>query len=178
MDNPNAVTTSPSGSTPAEAKAFLDAHPEIEAQWTMVGDGPDVAALRQLAESDRRLTIKPFLTGEALNREFEAADFLINPRDASWSGARYSFPSKLFDYMTRGLPILSTRLPGIPPEYFECFLPLDDGDDQSFATSLDRALSVDQSEIAKRVAAGEFLLRTEKSAEAVGARVLKALAAC
>lgn len=31
MDNPNAVATSPSGSTPAEAKAFLDAHPEIEA---------------------------------------------------------------------------------------------------------------------------------------------------
>lgn len=31
MDNLNAVTTSPSGSTPAEAKAFLDAHPEIEA---------------------------------------------------------------------------------------------------------------------------------------------------
>ncbi|MDX8496661.1 glutamine synthetase family protein [Mesorhizobium sp. VK22B] len=31
MDNPNAVTTSPSGSTPAEAKAFLDAHPDIEA---------------------------------------------------------------------------------------------------------------------------------------------------
>ncbi|TGS69459.1 glutamine synthetase [Mesorhizobium sp. M3A.F.Ca.ET.201.01.1.1] len=30
MDNPNAVAISPSGSTPAEAKAFLDAHPEIE----------------------------------------------------------------------------------------------------------------------------------------------------
>jgi glutamine synthetase len=31
MDNPTALTTSPSGSTPAEAKAFLDTHPEIEA---------------------------------------------------------------------------------------------------------------------------------------------------
>ncbi|CDX26791.1 gamma-Glu-putrescine synthase [Mesorhizobium sp. ORS 3324] len=31
MDNPNAVTTSPSGSTPAEAKAFLETHPDIEA---------------------------------------------------------------------------------------------------------------------------------------------------
>jgi len=31
MDNPSTVATSPSGSTPAEAKAFLDAHPEIEA---------------------------------------------------------------------------------------------------------------------------------------------------
>ncbi|WP_224545333.1 glutamine synthetase family protein [Mesorhizobium sp. CA16] len=31
MDNLNAATTSPSGSAPAEAKAFLDAHPEIEA---------------------------------------------------------------------------------------------------------------------------------------------------
>lgn len=31
MDHPNAMMTSPSGSTSAEAQAFLDAHPEIEA---------------------------------------------------------------------------------------------------------------------------------------------------
>ncbi|AZO20382.1 glutamine synthetase [Mesorhizobium sp. M1E.F.Ca.ET.045.02.1.1] len=31
MDNPSTVATSPSGSTPAEAKAFLDTHPDIEA---------------------------------------------------------------------------------------------------------------------------------------------------
>ncbi|RWF86196.1 MAG: glutamine synthetase, partial [Mesorhizobium sp.] len=31
MDNPSTVVTSPSGSTPAEAKAFLAAHPDIEA---------------------------------------------------------------------------------------------------------------------------------------------------
>lgn len=31
MDNPSTVATSPSGSTHTEAKAFLDAHPEIEA---------------------------------------------------------------------------------------------------------------------------------------------------
>jgi hypothetical protein len=153
-------------------------HPEIEAQWTMVGDGPDAASLRQLSERDGRLTIKPFLTGEALNREFEAADFLVNPRDTFWDGARYSFPSKLLDYMTRSLPILSTRLPGIPPEYFECFFPLDDSDDRLFAASLNQALTADQSEIARRVAAGGRLLRNEKSAKAVGARVLEALRTC
>jgi len=30
---------------------------------------------------------------------------------------RYSFPSKLIEYMASATPVLTTRLPGIPPEY-------------------------------------------------------------
>ena len=32
---------------------------------------------------------------------------------------RYSFPSKLLEYMGTGVPVLTTRLPGIPGEYYE-----------------------------------------------------------
>jgi glycosyltransferase involved in cell wall biosynthesis len=152
--------------------------PELNVDLVLVGGGPDLEELQQLAAEDQRIAIKPFMVGESLQREFEAADFLINPRDTLWEGARYSFPSKLFDYMTRGLPVLSTSMPGIPPEYFECFFALDDRDTELFAASLVRALTASREEIETRVAAGERLLTNQKSAKATGARILEALSSC
>ncbi|WP_168734523.1 glycosyltransferase [Ollibium composti] len=151
------------------------ARPDLDAELVLVGGGPDLEALQQLATQDMRIKIKPFVVGEALQREFDAADFLINPRDPQWMGAQFSFPSKLFDYMTRKLPILSTRMPGIPPEYFNCFFALDEQDEIALATSLEKALAAGSSEIEARIAAGERLLSTDKSAKVVGARILKAL---
>src|SRR5690606_10512282 len=86
------------------------ARPEIDATLTFVGGGPDAEGLHALALEDPRIVIKPFVTGEAFEREFEDADFLLNPRDTTWKGGDFSFPSKLFDYMERGRPIHSTRM--------------------------------------------------------------------
>lgn len=151
---------------------------ELDVELVLVGGGPDLAELQQLAAEDQRVDLKPFMVGAPLQREFEAADFLINPRDTQWEGAKYSFPSKLFDYMTRGLPILSTSMPGIPPEYFECFFALDDRNMELFAASLMRALNASREEIESRVALGERLLTNQKSSKATGARILEALLSC
>jgi glycosyltransferase involved in cell wall biosynthesis len=152
--------------------------PELDAELVLVGGGPDEDELQALSKKDKRLEIKPFMIGKQLEREIEAADFLINPRDTHWEGAKYSFPSKLFDYMARGLPILSTSMPSIPSEYFQCFFAVDDRDADLLAASLKRALTVSREEIETRIAAGERLLKTQKSAKAVGARVLEALSSC
>lgn len=151
---------------------------EFDVELVFVGGGPDLDEMEQLAAEDQRIVIKPFMVGDALQREFENTDFLINPRDTQWDGARYSFPSKLFDYMTRGLPVLSTLMPSIPPEYFECFFALDDGDTERFAASLMRALTASREEIETRIAVGQRLLSNQKSAKATGARILKALSSC
>lgn len=47
------------------------------------------------------------------------ADLLINPREANEKYTRYSFPSKLFEYMSSGNKILCFKLPGIPSDYFQ-----------------------------------------------------------
>ncbi|HKW01835.1 MAG TPA: glycosyltransferase [Vicinamibacterales bacterium] len=127
-------------------RAFAEAFHRsgVDASLVFVGGGEDGERLQSLAAVDPRIEVKPFMTGDAFAREVDRADFLLNPRDPSWPGTPYSFPSKLLEYLTTGKPIISTRLPGIPDEYFGVFRQVDLGDQPSFETSLSRALAADQ----------------------------------
>lgn len=54
------------------------------------------------------------------------ATVLINPRLPGDEYTKYSFPSKIMEYMSTGRPVIMYRLPGIPNDYFEhCFVPAD-----------------------------------------------------
>lgn len=46
---------------------------------------------------------------------------LVNPRFSNQEFTRYSFPSKLMEYLNSEVPILTTKLPGIPKSYYEYF---------------------------------------------------------
>jgi glycosyltransferase involved in cell wall biosynthesis len=46
------------------------------------------------------------------------ARILINPRPIDEEFTKNSFPSKILEYMTSGTPVLTTKLPGIPDDYF------------------------------------------------------------
>lgn len=46
------------------------------------------------------------------------ATLLINARNVNDEFTKYSFPSKTIEYMASGTPLLTTRLAGIPEEYF------------------------------------------------------------
>lgn len=53
---------------------------------------------------------------EVINRQ-KNATILINPRPLNLEFNRYSFPSKTIEYMASGVPVLTTKLEGIPSEY-------------------------------------------------------------
>jgi glycosyltransferase involved in cell wall biosynthesis len=116
----------------------------IEASIVFMGGGEDAEALRALASVDRRIQVTGFATGASFDDEIARADFMLNARDPAWSGAAYSFPWKVFDYLTTGKPIVSTRLSGLPDEYFAVFRTVDMSDQASFEASLRRALSPDR----------------------------------
>jgi glycosyltransferase involved in cell wall biosynthesis len=46
-------------------------------------------------------------------------DLLVNPRPIGGVYTKYSFPSKLVEYMSAGIPVLTTKLPSIPLDYNE-----------------------------------------------------------
>lgn len=61
--------------------------------------------------------------GPMANKEVTDAEIramvLINPRPTTDEYTKYSFPSKTLEYMASGTYTLTTRLSGIPSEYFE-----------------------------------------------------------
>ena len=52
--------------------------------------------------------------------------FMINPRNSIGEYTKYSFPSKTLDYMISGRPVIMYKLHGIPSEYNEHLIYIDD----------------------------------------------------
>ena len=52
-----------------------------------------------------------------LKRELEAT-ILVNPRKNQGEYTKYSFPSKVLEYMSTGTTILMNKLDGIPNDYY------------------------------------------------------------
>jgi len=61
---------------------------------------------------------------EVLEKEIQAT-ILVNPRKNEGEYTKYSFPSKILEYMATGTTILMNKLDGIPYEYYENVLLFD-----------------------------------------------------
>lgn len=89
----------------------------IPIQLDLFGKGELVSHIKTLAASDTRIRYGGSLPPADLANHLRKAHLLVNPRPSNQSFVRHSFPSKVIEYMALGVPVLSTRLPGIPDEY-------------------------------------------------------------
>ena len=76
----------------------------------------------------------------------KTSDFLINPRYSNEEYTKYSFPSKIMEYLASGTPVISTRLKGIPEEYFNYILPIEEESVEGVLSVMEKAfrLSLDE----------------------------------
>lgn len=99
-----------------DAMKLLDDNYEL---W-LTGNGNAVDLIKERAEQDSRIKFYGYLPSrqDLLNKQ-ASATMLISPRRDSEEGSKYCFPSKLFEYMVSGNPVISCYLDGIPKEYHE-----------------------------------------------------------
>lgn len=81
------------------------------------GDGPLRSVVEEASHNNRKI----IYYGRVSNAEMLAiqgkADLLVCPRKKDDFTTKYTFPSKVLEYICSGVPVLSNRLPGIPDEY-------------------------------------------------------------
>lgn len=85
----------------------------------LYGQGDAVEYIRELAQKNKKIKymgVKP--NTEVITAEKKAV-LLVNPRPTTEEFTLYSFPSKTMEYMLTGTPVLMTKLPGMPKEYYE-----------------------------------------------------------
>lgn len=85
----------------------------------LIGDGPLLPALRQMASNHPYLVIRGSLPNCDVLKRQKQASILVNPRRGEQAFTKYSFPSKTIEYLASGTPMIGYKLPGIPDEYFE-----------------------------------------------------------
>ena len=138
--------------------------PDVELRLWFFGRGDMVDEILSYTKEDQRIQYfgnKP--RNEVLEYELKAL-LLVNPRPSSEEFTKYSFPSKNMEYMASGTPLLTTKLPGMPEEYYDYVYLFDDETVEGMAKTLDRILSLPKEELhAKGAAAKEFVLREKNN---------------
>ena len=91
--------------------------PYLDAQLDIYGSMPDVELGHDLLDS--RIIYHGKTENSIIAKAENESFLLINPRPTSEEYTKYSFPSKVMEYMASGTPMVTTKLAGIPKEYFE-----------------------------------------------------------
>lgn len=122
------------------------------------GDGDDRKHVETISAAHSQVKFLGQLDrSEVLNYQRQAK-LLINPRDNESAFTKFSFPSKVIEYMSSGTPVLMYELDGIPDEYYEfCFVvPL--GDNGLKDKLLEVSRLSDEALLAKGRSAKRFIL--------------------
>jgi glycosyltransferase involved in cell wall biosynthesis len=77
---------------------------------------------------DKRIIYNGFLLPHELSSQLSKSSLLLNIRNSSEEFTKLSFPSKIIDYMSTGVPVLTTKLDGIPDEYYDYVYSIDSFD--------------------------------------------------
>ena len=88
---------------------------------------------------------------------------LVNPRSIDDDIASVTFPSKIFEYLLSGTPILSTKLNCFDKKYSEIIYFCDDNKPITIAAAIKKIIKTDLKEIREKTEAAYFFVSNEKN---------------
>lgn len=134
-------------------------------EWELhiYGDGNYKDKLLQIANEHNNVKFFGLQPNSLVIQEQLKASLLVNPRPTDADFVKYSFPSKTLEYMVSGTPLLTTRLPSMPAEYYNHVYFIDDESENGFCAAISSVCSKSSQELHDFGAlAKEFVLK-EKS---------------
>jgi glycosyltransferase involved in cell wall biosynthesis len=151
-------------------EGFIQANVDYEL-W-LCGRGELEPYLKQMAALHPSIKYLGFLSAKEVEVIQSSASCLIMSRNPQQQYTRYSFPSKLIEYMASGVPVLTTRLSGIPDEYFQFLNAIEDPSSEGICTALKAFCATDRQFLFKKAACGRIWLLKNKTSVAVGRKIL------
>lgn len=135
----------------------------VDAELHLYGNPAEGEALISKFPNCKKTRYMGILSQSEVFERMKEATLLVNPRPSNLELAKYSCPSKTFEYMASGTPVLMTRLPGLPEEYHSYLYFFEEETEDGFKDTLEKVLSKDSAELrAKGTEACNFL-KNEKS---------------
>ena len=131
-------------------KAMIDAfmlinHKNIRLH--LFGNGDLINYIQKCIEKDTRIVFFGYRENSEVLKDQLSSLVLLNPRFTHEDYTKYSFPSKTIEYMASGIPLLTTRLPGIPQEYFDFVYVFEEENVEGYRMAMDRILDIPKIEL-------------------------------
>ncbi|MGA8248842.1 MAG: glycosyltransferase [Nocardioides sp.] len=146
---------------------------EASAELIIYGQGDYAPELAAIAESDPRINYLGAVSIADVADAERRAWLLVNPRPTEQEFTKYSFPSKNMEYLVSGTPVLTTRLPGMPSEYLEYVLTIDEPGPDGIRQALAKALAEGRDELLRRGERGRSFVLERKNNSHQASRILQ-----
>lgn len=127
--------------------AFLNRKNRSAELW-IIGSGDAEEYIRKKAGEDPQIRLLGQIPNAEVRMLQQKATLLVNPRTNDGEYTKYSFPSKVMEYLASGTPALLYKLPGIPDEYYNYCFGMENTDLSFFTEQLDRCLAMPREELA------------------------------
>lgn len=113
---------------------------------------------------NNNITYYGFANNDIVLKYQEESRILAIPRPLDEEFVKYSFPSKLIEYMQSGSAIITTKLPGIPSEYDRYLYFFDSPDIIDLKQGLERLIAQPELELdAKGLTARDFIIKNKNN---------------
>ncbi len=118
-----------------------------EAQLWLFGDGTARQKIEKRMADNHKIKYFGVVNHNDILKYEKQATVLVNPRNPEDEFTYYSFPSKTIEYMLSGTPLLSTKLNGIPNEYYNYIFSIDNNSSAALAEALNNILSYSEDKL-------------------------------
>ncbi len=139
------------------------------------GSGPMQAYVENAAEIDKRIRYRGSVDNATMMQLQSSAWFLINPRPVNDPISQVTFPSKMFEYLTSGTPVLTTKLSGFTPEYDDLMYYCPSDTAEGIAQGINEVAKLSAEETQRRAAFANKYVRTHKNWDVQAKRILRFL---
>lgn len=144
---------------------------------SIYGSGPFVEDLQsRYCKEDERIRYMGVASNQEIVQAELSATLLVNPRPTGEEFTKYSFPSKNIEYMASGTPLLTTKLPGMPSEYYPYIFLIENESVDGYARALTNALSLSNEELFHFGAKAKSFVLNKKNYLEQARRVAKLIA--
>lgn len=115
----------------------------LNTQLYLYGEGDFVPNIMSYARKHSNVIYGGSLSRDSIKIKEVQADLLINNRPSESEFSKYSFPSKTMEYLGSGTPLLMTKLPSIPVEYYPYMFFIDNETIDGVSEALRKVFSFD-----------------------------------
>jgi glycosyltransferase involved in cell wall biosynthesis len=113
------------------------------------------------------------VANEKMMKIQKSSDLLINPRIPDDFTTKYTFPSKIVEYMATGVPVLCNKLSGIPHEYYNYITALDSPDEELWAKTIENIKKENSGDFLEKAKEGKKFINNNKTWEHQGDKIYK-----
>ncbi len=141
-------------------KGFMQT--DLDAELHLYGAGGDAAFIEECAKKDSRIKFFGRVDRKTLLVALKKAHLLVVNKPTADDYSNYSFSSKILEFMVSGTPLLTTKVGGMPEEYYDYFYFFDEESIEGIKSSLEKNINFSETQLRdKGITARAFAVKNK-----------------